>query len=251
VTTALLTDLHVGAGSESDVLERLESVVGTLNDEVAPDFVAVLGDLIQDGPDAATDRRRLAAVTERLDELDAPYRALAGNHDVGNFSESELATELDADLWGIGENRVFLNSARHRFDGARGEVGAEQRAALRDALGSLSGAFVFVHHPIHFRDLRSNYFFAEIPEEAFCGDKRLLLDDVEDGPEGAIRAVFNGHLHEPGLLEYRGLPHVTVDAFNKEREPTGETGAYAVVRDDERLDVTLHAGDGSETVYRR
>ncbi|WP_434531511.1 hypothetical protein ACODNH_21135 (plasmid) [Haloarcula sp. NS06] len=55
---------------------------------------------------------------------------------------------------------------------------------------------MFVHHPVHLREIGSNYWFDTIPEEAFCGDKRLLLDAIDAGPEKAIRATFNGHLHE-------------------------------------------------------
>ncbi|WP_434531512.1 hypothetical protein ACODNH_21140 (plasmid) [Haloarcula sp. NS06] len=52
------------------------------------------------------------------------------------------------------------------------------------------------------------------------------------------------------MTTYRGLPHVTVDAFNKEREPDVETGGYAVVTRNGGIEIPLRAGDGTETIHR-
>lgn len=248
---ALLSDLHVGAGRDETVRDALRSAV-TAVDGVDPDLVVVLGDLIQHGADASVDERRLDAVRRELDRLDAPWRAIPGNHDLVNFDAGELEAHLDAPLWGVDEERdlVFLNSARTRFANARGVVGEEQIEALSGALDRLDDALVFVHHPVHYRDLRGHYWFSERPEEAFCGDKSRLLDRIEAGPDGSVRAVCNGHLHAGDVTRYRGLPHVTVDALNREREPDGETGGYAVVTRGEELTVELRAGDGTETTVR-
>lgn len=252
VKLALLSDLHVGAGPDEVVVDALRDVVDTINDDVDPDFVAVLGDLIHHGADASVDEERLAMVQRELAELDAPYRAVPGNHDLVNLDAGTLETHLGTPLWGIDEERnlVFLNSARAEFATARGVLGEKQIEALTAALDRLDDALVLVHHPVHYRDLRDNYWFSDVPEQAFCGDKSVLLNRIDDGPDGSIRAVCNGHLHDGALTRYRGLPHVSVDPFNSEREPHGETGGYAVVTRGEKLTIERRAGDGTETTVR-
>ncbi|WP_434531510.1 hypothetical protein ACODNH_21130 (plasmid) [Haloarcula sp. NS06] len=72
------------------------------------DLVVLLGDLIQDGPDPATDRRRLDALRSHLNDPSAPYRAIPGNYNLDNFDAEGLAAVLDDPLWGVDVERDLV-----------------------------------------------------------------------------------------------------------------------------------------------
>lgn len=84
----VLADIHDGApppdGASYIRIEwtrlLLRRAVRRINRFIRPDFVAVLGDLVEEGraPDAA---ERYAALRRILDALKAPWAALPGNHD--------------------------------------------------------------------------------------------------------------------------------------------------------------------------
>ncbi|QCC49055.1 metallophosphoesterase family protein [Halobellus limi] len=244
-TVAVVSDLHLAPESAGPLFDAFEAATERFLAH-DPDELVILGDVVAGaGPDA--DRRLLARFVDRLDDLPVPYRVVPGNHDVDHLDLETFEELVGNDRWRIGsdDDRVFLDSSAPRLSGSRGEVDAVQLDALADAAARLRDAVVFVHHPVHYRPVGDNYWFGEHPEEAFCGNKRdvrALLDPASD----RIDAVVNGHLHAWHYDDVDGLPHFTVDSFNKRRNPRGETGAFAVLRTGETTVCEHHAGDGTE-----
>jgi hypothetical protein len=58
--------------------------------------------------------------------------------------------------------------------------------------------------------------------------------------------VINGHLHDPAHTRYRGIDHVTINAFSKETPDVPITGTYAELEIDETVRIETRVG--SETV---
>ncbi|WP_137284757.1 metallophosphoesterase family protein [Halorussus salinisoli] len=239
----LVSDIHLQSENRESVLEELSGVVDRFDDSFEPDVTVVLGDLIEDEGSADRDSEHVRAVAETLDDLDSPVTFLAGNHDVENLSSDELAALLDQDRWGRidGTDLLYLDSAAPWLSGARGEVTDEQLAFLDDELDGTDDRLLFVHHPVHYHDLRDNYWFGETPERAFCGNKAEVNRVIEH--RDGVLAVFNGHLHETDYTRYRGTHHFTVNAFGKERPESDVTGTYAEVTIDDRLTVRVVEGD--------
>lgn len=244
---AIITDLHLEPNHADEILSTLDDILANILTE-DPSRIVVLGDIVQE-TNEQTDREMLQRCVARLDSTSVPYQCLPGNHDVEHLSGDRFSAIVGNELWEIDESHghVFLDSSAPQLSGSRGEISEEQLQALQRAISTLEEIVVFTHHPVHYQDLRENYWFNEHPEEAFCGNKRAvreLLEPVAD----RITAVVTGHLHEWNYAERDTIPHFVVDAFNKRLNPAGETGGYALLRTDGETQFEHHAGD--ETVHQ-
>ena len=113
---AAITDLHFGRASPYRGVDRkltghapalTAAFVDEMNRRVRPDFVIVLGDVIEDeSPRVDLDNYREAA--EILSRLDMPVRYVYGNHDLVNLThgqllaisgETGLNSSFDVDGW--------------------------------------------------------------------------------------------------------------------------------------------------------
>jgi 3',5'-cyclic AMP phosphodiesterase CpdA len=245
----VVSDVHLRTADRDAVTQELETVVERFNDSFRPDAVVVLGDLVEHEATAERDRENVELLVDALADLDAPVTFLVGNHDVMNLSSDDLSALLEQDLWGHveGANALYLDSSAPRLDGAPGEVSDEQLDFLADELRADDETLLFVHHPVHYHDIRDNYWFGETPERAFCGNKKAVNAILED--HGGVTAVFNGHLHETDHTRYRGTHHFTINAFNKERPGADVTGTYAEVTLDDELIVRIAEGDRMTTTF--
>jgi len=78
-TVVVVSDSHLSALTP-DALANWDVVVGYI-DDFEPDLVIHLGDLTAD---ASHDPVELVAAREQLDRLTVPWRAIPGNHDIGD-----------------------------------------------------------------------------------------------------------------------------------------------------------------------
>lgn len=247
---ALLSDVHM----RDEHATRLQAGLVRIVDRLAafdPDHTFVLGDLVEDGASGAADRESVRRVRSALDAAPFPVTYLLGNHDVVNLDRAAFADLLAQESFhGVvdvdGTPVVYLDSAWRR-GGPRGELGADQRAWLRDRLGELSGALVLVHHPLGAFDLSENPWFADYPERAFLGDRKEVLDLIEE--VGGVRATVSGHVHQTGLARFRGLAHVSLNAFSKEAPDVPFTGTFAEITVDGDLGVDVKTPEGTAASY--
>jgi 3',5'-cyclic AMP phosphodiesterase CpdA len=244
---AILSDLHLEPDHGTAILETLEETLT----EIAihePSLLVILGDIVQE-TDSATDEQFLRTVVDRTTAFDSPCRYVPGNHDVQSLDPATFADAVGHDCWAIDQERahVFLDSSAPRLPGSRGELPEDQLATLREQLSAMDDAIIFVHHPVHYHDVGDNYWFSRHPEEAFCGNKREVRAILDEASEH-VSAVVNGHLHEWDWTTDGGISHFTVDSFNKTHNPTGESGAYALLETADSLQLSHFFGDG--TVHR-
>jgi|GEM_PF-1453225 len=78
---AHVSDLHLSP-REPSRLKQAEKIAKSLTN-THPDFIVVTGDLTDDGWENQSD---LAFAKDWLNKLNIPWRAVPGNHDVGNFA---------------------------------------------------------------------------------------------------------------------------------------------------------------------
>lgn len=240
---AILSDIHMRDGDVDDVHDALAGAKTHIQ-EFEPDRTIVLGDLIQDA-DPEGDRRHIEVVIDQLAALEPRY--LAGNHDTEHLSPDELEDLFGNELWGHetldAVDLVYLDSSAAHLPKARSEISKVQLGLLKSVLQETRETLVFVHHPIHYRDIRSNPWFGERPELAFCASKawvQQLFDHY-----GGVCATFNGHVHENNHTQYRGIDHFTINAVNKERPDSNTvTGTYALVSLADRLSVEVYDRTG-------
>lgn len=225
----------------SRISEELSLVIDILS-ENPPEHVFVLGDLIEDGNSATQDGANVKRVHEILQDSSFPVTYLLGNHDVENLAHEALANLLDQERFygvvSLDQNSVvFLDSTKTDTDGARGELGAEQRNWLDQTLTEQDGDLILCHHPLGSFDISDNEWFSQYPERAFLSDRKETLDII--GEHESIRATISGHIHETQVSNFHGLTHVSVNAFSKELPDLPLTGTYAEVDLDERITVDI------------
>lgn len=239
---AVLGDVHLEPRRESRLFDALDA---TLRDVQShdPSLLVVLGDVVQEtAPE--TDRRLLRRFVARLEGTDVPFRCVPGNHDLAGLSPAAYRDVVGHDLWGIDPSGdcIFLDSTAPHLDGGRGDVSEAQLARLRDLRGELTDAVAFVHHPLARQTLDGNYWHESAPAGAYCANMDAVCDRLS---AAGVSTVVNGHLHWWGHVRARDVVHATVDAFNKESHPRGETGNYALVAPGDPTPVTKVAGDGT------
>jgi 3',5'-cyclic AMP phosphodiesterase CpdA len=229
VRIGIVSDIHMREADQDAVTKQLEQVVDRFNTAFQPDIVVVPGDLIEDGETPAADRQHITAVQHVLEQVDAPIRYLAGNHDVEQVSPDTLHDLFGHDLYGVetvdGQPLVFLDSSAPHQPGARGEISNDQLAFLDNTLQQHDDVVLFIHHPIHYRNLEDSYWWDTYPERALCGNKKEINDII--ARHDSVRLMVNGHIHDNNHTVYNEIDHITVNAFNKETRESGVTGTYA------------------------
>ncbi len=247
----VLPDIHMRTSEREAVTAQLEEAVDYLADADI-DLLVAPGDVIEHGDTADEDIENIEHVQEILGQLECPVRYMAGNHDVMNISRDRLETIVDNELWGRttidGETLLFLDTSAPWLSGSRGEVTEDQLAFLDDTLETVERATIFVHHPIHYHNVEDTYWWSEYPERVFCGNKKeinRIMDEYDN-----IRSVINGHLHDPDMTRYRGVPHITLNAFSKETREKTVTGTYAIAELGDDTSVEILDKDGHQKSYR-
>jgi 3',5'-cyclic AMP phosphodiesterase CpdA len=167
-----------------------------------PDLVVASGDLVLDDPDDGEDR---TFARSRFDRLPARWRAVPGNHDIGDDLPDPLADEpvtaarrqAWVDTWGpdwwVEEAGEWVVVGLDSLLFASGlEAEGEQWSFLAEVTASAGArpVMVVVHKPLFLRDpAETDLGSKTIPAE---GRRRLAeaLGDVR------VRLVVSGHLHQ-------------------------------------------------------
>jgi 3',5'-cyclic AMP phosphodiesterase CpdA len=208
-----------------------------MREDVAPDFVVNLGDLIEDeAPDADAARymRGVAAIAA----ADRAVIHVAGNHDRIHLAASQLRQ-----MWGMpgpgplyrsfehGDMHVVV-LATHETKNVEVTIDDEQLAWLvADLDASASPVVVLMHHSAAEQELRHNRWFAEAPHLCLVKQRKRLRSIL--AACGRVRLVLNGHLHWNHVAVIDGTPYVTLQSLIEnvhDDAPGVAAAAHAVVR---------------------
>lgn len=225
-TFAVIADPHVGVRSEgtSKIFERTETHFQAAIDDIAArdvDAVLSVGDLTRDG-----EPWNYEAVDAVIADLDVPFFAVPGNHDVPkdsdehqNISADEFADRYAPDTYPFvervgGVDVVGLNTSgdeRWLTDTHEGALDDDQLSWLADTLPDLDDPLVLMHHnlPAVCRELRDhreviNPEMVEIPE---LRDGETVVEALSDGD---VPLVLTGHLHIPSTGLTDGVREIMV-----------------------------------------
>ena len=205
-----------------------------------PDLVVHAGDISMDG---ANDPEELRHARRRLDELPVPWRAIPGNHDIGDFGDTTepiddrrraaYAAEFDEGSWNVrldGWHLVGVDiqtlasplpAARALWEWLDRTVTGDQPTAL------------FVHRPL----LPLGRHDDDEPRRYVTGASRHRLLDLLG--RGDVRLVVSGHVHQWRDVTRGACRHVwapsTWSSLPDTIQPTigtKVTGAVEIVLDD-------------------
>jgi 3',5'-cyclic AMP phosphodiesterase CpdA len=248
---ALFPDIHLRDGYASEIKTDLRTAINSISNGNL-DHAFALGDLIEDSDSVATDKRNIKQVRKIFDDAPFPVTYLLGNHDVEALSRDDLSSILNQDkFYGVFKTAdipiIYLNSTIEGTPGARGELGPRQREWLADACSEYNEPLILSHHPFGNFDISGNEWYKNYPERAFLSDRKEALDLLEEA--GPARGTISGHIHQSGFTSFRGVPHVSVNAFSKEVPDKPLTGTYAEVEVGDRISVDVKVHDETLTSY--
>ena len=162
-----------------------------------PDLVVHAGDISMDG---ANDAAELRHARRRLDELPVPWRAIPGNHDIGDIGDTTEPIDEHrraAFAAAFGEGSWDLHLGGWHLVGVDVQTLASPLPAAtalwswldRTVTGDESTA-LFIHRPLlpHGRDEHDD------PRRYVPGPSRRRLLDLLG--RGAVRLVVSGHVHQ-------------------------------------------------------
>lgn len=240
---AVLSDLHLNVEDEGTwrvshrTEDRLESAVESLNRQDL-DGVVFNGDLVQNGA-----RAEYRAFDRIVDDLDAPFFAVPGNHDVHGFGSKEKLTLAEferrytpgglpyheriggVDLLALDSNRSSRDSLVETYTG---RLSTETLEWVEDKLSTVEAPIVSVHH-----NLPGSRAFLYDAEERFPVDAGSPNFENADElmallVENEAPLVLTGHVHFPGVIDVEGVREFTLPALGP--YPCG----YTVLDVDER-----------------
>jgi predicted MPP superfamily phosphohydrolase len=199
---ALISDVHLGPQARHQGKlrklthlseELVQAFVRKMRDEVTPDLVINLGDVIED-ESPEQDRARYSHFVGMLREIGKPVLHVAGNHDTIHLTPDQLC-----ELWGTessvtysrdieGIHFAVLRTIEHR--GERIELPAEQIRWLEEDLAATAlPSIVLMHHPASEMRLEGNRWFEKRPNLCRVVERRALRDVIQRS--GKVLAVFN------------------------------------------------------------
>jgi 3',5'-cyclic AMP phosphodiesterase CpdA len=178
----------------------------------APDLVVNTGDLTVDGADRIDD---LAMARQLHDAIGLPWRAVPGNHDVGDdplptARQPANAERLERYAATVGADSFVLDAPGWRLIGINSLVlgselpaAAEQLAMLRDAADDAGDRAIalFLHKPL--------YLGGDDPDGTYWRVRnvgRTKLMEAFGTRRPAL--VASGHMHQYRRLEYDGMTHL-------------------------------------------
>lgn len=257
VRLALISDVHLTEDNREEALENLEETVQQI-ERKDPQLTVVLGDMI--GGKVTTGKeveeedeglKEVEAVKKRIEAINSETVYLLGNHEQ-DLDKEEFSEAFEQKTYGVktvgGENFVYLDSSAPELSGSRGQISREQLDFLDQKLEELDDTFLIIHHPIHFRDLAHSYYWDKYPERAICGNKKEINNVIEEHEN--VKAVFNSHIHDLDLTEYKGLKHFTNPPFISESREEGFDKAYTIIDVDEELEADVYHGEQEVKSFR-
>ena len=235
LTLGIISDVHLGPnaffrthlrkmGDEASGLTA--AFVEEMNDELRPDLVLNLGDVVQD-VDLETDLANYAHVLDILDGLTMPIYPVVGNHDLicmepDHILESWRRYEHLEGQPTLGEGHLYYAFHQggwdfvvlHSRERTKNYVWMDlaQIKWLERTLEAARGpVVVVVHHPLAEQDCSGNLWFEDHPHLALVREgphiRRLLAQS------GKVKLVLNGHMHFNRVTVHQGIPYVTVQSL--------------------------------------
>ncbi len=263
---ALLADLHLSTSATGTwrvshrTEERLERAIESLNG-AGVDAVVFVGDLVQSGA-----REEYTALDRLLSDLEAPFLAVPGNHDLfaggsepklslGEFETRYTPGSLPfheriggVDILGLSSNASTPGSLTDSYTGRLSESTLDW---LADRLPRIEDPLIAVHHDLP--GSRSFLFEAaqQFPVDAASPEFEnadALVDLLETAAGDPL--VLTGHVHFPSVVPTRGVREFTLPALGPypasytvlEIGPSGTTAQLVPVADHSRRLEAVESG---------
>lgn len=209
----VISDTHIDTNDTLSV-QYLQLCIEDINQRDSIDFVIHTGDITQSG-----DAPAMQTAKALLDDLDIPYYALAGNHDVSRYHNQPayMLPVFGNDYFSFTLNgyRCIGFSAISPTGTQEGYLPASTWQWLEQQLTVSPGlpAIVFSHYPLQKGDMTDAHVLTE------------LLQNT-----GTI-ITLSGHYHRYMLFDYNGLPGIVNRSMMRTSEPEPGYTLYRITDD--------------------
>jgi len=238
---AIISDIHIGPLGYSDtgVLrkltnhseELLSKFVQRMNEEIHPQFVIQLGDVVEDD-NPENDKANFKKIIDGLSKLQCPVHNVVGNHDLVSQTEDDLLELFgQKKLYGSSDegsyHLIFLFSDDR--DDIVPIISDEQREWLEaDLEKTEKPTMVFIHHSLADQDLTGNFWFEGKPDRCLVENRKDIRKILEES--GKVVAVVNGHLHWNKMDVHNGIPYFNVQSLVEDVQGDGvPSSSYTIV----------------------
>lgn len=216
----IFSDLHyapeipVNNGSEigRKLIEKslpiFESLVYKIKNEIKPDIVFNLGDVIEDFNDKEKDKQNYRFILNKLKQLNCPFYSATGNHDLRSMDSREELEELmgyEHSTFSLDFNGYHFivlglelnNNQSNVFGGIlkAHRVSEEDLIWLENDLKhNKLPCIVFSHYSVASDDMKGNYWFGRgNAERGVLGNSKEVKNILKKDKN--LIAVFSGHQH--------------------------------------------------------
>ncbi|MFA5871562.1 MAG: metallophosphoesterase [Parcubacteria group bacterium] len=249
---AIITDIHMGPEEyHKGILRKVNKEAKTLlgnfikemKENVKPKLVIALGDLIQD-ENPIKDKDNLDYIIESLNGLDCPVYYVAGNHDLKNIAEDDLAKSFNQKKlyysFDLGRFHFIVLFSKRFADKIRFYISDEQKKWLqKDLEETEKQCLVFVHYGLAEQNLTGNPFFEGKPEKCLIMNRKEIRSILSKSKK--VIAVFNSHLHWNRMHLHDSIPYFTVQSLVENEDDKGvPSQAYSIVDiEDKKISVEI------------
>lgn len=219
----------------------VDRLVTMCNEEIKPDVVVCLGDLIDDKCQKQEDAKSIQYVIEHIQRATAPTHILAGNHDLRPYDSQEELAEImgheatySFDINGY--HFVVLGisvsdpSIKDAYGIARSHYLSQKDLEWleSDLEGNTLPTIILSHYSIGHDDMSLNKWFKKEPEDVAFKNR----DDIQNilHKHDNIIALFNGHQHWTKSMIEGGIPYYTIGSLPENINGDGvPDGVYYIV----------------------
>lgn len=204
----------------------LEKIIDKVNNQIKPDLVINLGDLIEDIKNKPIDLTNLKFVCGKFKDFIPPTYTLVGNHDMRSMdSRKEIAEALGYKNLSFSFNKdgyhfVMLGLDVDNKDRASNEtsrthfVPEEDLKWLENDLNENElPTLIFVHFGVAEDEMKNNWWFSKRNESALLANRNKLKQIIKNHKN--ILAVFSGHQHWTKTIIEDNLPYFVVGSLTE------------------------------------
>lgn len=234
----IFSDLHyapqtpTNAGSKliKFALPILEKIIDKINNEIKPDVVINLGDLIEDFNDHDKDIESLKFVWKMFEKINPRFFSVIGNHDLRSMSSIKEVEQImgyehstfSKDINGY--HLIFLGTDVNAHIGTT-EGGILKTRILseedmewirNDLKNNNLPCLIFLHYGLAEDDMKGNKWFEEHPEHALLGNRKELKQILKKDKN--VVAVFSGHQHWTKKLVEDNIEYYIIGSLTERNE---------------------------------
>jgi len=252
----VFSDIHYGPedcgyhkGFKRKLTHHAESLTKKLIEkinDIKPNAVIILGDLIEDVENNSLDKANLKQIYSTIQTINVPYYLLAGNHDLRTLTRDDFEEVTERKEWTFskdldGYHLVFLGiSPDDKSSQDNGGILKTRELSKKDldwlkrdlSINSLP-TLVFIHYGLAEDSMVGNWWFEEQPEHALLQNRKKVKEIL--GQNDNVLAVFSGHQHWTKTIVENGIQYHILGSLTEDFDFNGKPdGVWFIVDADKK-----------------